>query len=111
MSYTAFSYNQVLLFVVILLGAQKNTGNGSAFTRSIEPVVLKYEIVRNEKVIGQMEAVKKEKGGLIEYQMESFVNISLVMQFSIYTKVVGVFHEGQLVSGSVLRRVNDNTQG
>ena len=78
--------------------------------KSADPVILKYEILRNDKVIGKMEAVKRDKGNLIEYQMESFVNVSLVIQLSIYTKVVGVFQQGQLVSWSVIRKVNDNTK-
>jgi hypothetical protein len=78
--------------------------------KSTDPVILKYEVVRNDKVIGKMEAVKRDRGNMIEYQMESFVSVSLIIQLSIYTKVVGVFHQGQLVSGSVIRKVNDNTK-
>ena len=77
---------------------------------SVDPVTLQYEVVRNDKVIGKMEAVKRYKGNLVEYQMESFVNVSLIIQLSIYTKVVGVFNNGQLISGSVIRKINDNTK-
>jgi len=92
----------------LLLSRAEKSGFNNA--TSSDPVILKYEIVRNDKVIGKMEAVKRDKGNMIEYQMESFVSVSLIVQLSIYTKVVGVFHQGQLVSGSVIRKVNDNTK-
>lgn len=71
-----------------------------------ETVVLKYDVIRNDKVIGHMESVKTEKVGITEYQTQSSVSINILFQLSIFTKVVGIFKDGQLVSGSVLRRVN-----
>ena len=67
---------------------------------------LHYEVLRNGKVIGYLDALKKENGNNIEYLMESNVKISLIMDFVLYSKVVGSFTSGMLTSGSVIRRVN-----
>jgi hypothetical protein len=75
-----------------------------------EQLVLKYEVIRNDKVIGHMESVMREKAGSSEYITESSVSINLIFQLSIFTKVIGIFHDGQLVSGSVLRRVNGSAR-
>ncbi len=67
---------------------------------------LQYEVVRNGKVIGQLEAFRKHNGVVTDYMMESNVKVSLLMDFSIYSKVFGSFNNGLLTSGSIIRRVN-----
>jgi hypothetical protein len=67
---------------------------------------LHYEVVRNGKVIGYLDALKKDHGAVVEYSMESNVKISLIMDFVLYSKVFGTFNNGLLTSGSVLRKVN-----
>lgn len=72
--------------------------------------VLKYEVVRNGKVIGHMESSRHDHDAVSEYHTESSVEVSIVVQLSIYTKVTGVFSHGQLVTGTALRKVNNSTR-
>ncbi len=67
---------------------------------------LQYEVLRKGKVIGYLDAMKKENGANIEYIMESNVKISLLMDFALYSKVYGSFNNGVLTSGSIIRRIN-----
>jgi hypothetical protein len=67
---------------------------------------LQYEVLRNGKVIGYLDAVKKDKGTTVEYIMESNVKVSILMDFSLYSKVSGSFYNGMLTFGSIIRRVN-----
>lgn len=43
---------------------------------------------------------------VIDYMMESNVKVSMLMDFSIYSKVYGSFNNGQLTSGTIIRRIN-----
>ena len=67
---------------------------------------LHYEVLRKGKVIGYLDAMKKDNGSIVEYSMESNVKISLLMDFALYSKVFGSFNNGILTSGSIIRRVN-----
>lgn len=73
-------------------------------------VKLQYDVVRNNKVIGQMQAIRATKGSFTEYLTESSVKVSVVVDLSIYTKVTGIFGQGQLMSGSVVRKVNNSNK-
>ena len=67
---------------------------------------LHYEVIRNGKVIGYLDAMRNGDGPIVEYSMESNVKISLLMDFALYSKVFGSFNNGILTSGSIIRRVN-----
>jgi len=67
---------------------------------------LHYEVIRNGKVIGYLDAMRNGNGPIVEYSMESNVKISLLMDFALYSKVFGSFNNGILTSGSIIRRVN-----
>ncbi|MGB4770312.1 MAG: DUF6134 family protein [Chitinophagaceae bacterium] len=69
---------------------------------------LQYDVIRNNKVIGHMQAIRTSKGSFTEYLTESSVKVSVVIELAIYTKVIGIFGQGQLISGSVIRRVNSS---
>ena len=71
---------------------------------------LLYDVIRNNKVIGQMQAIRLNKGSFTEYLTESSVKVSVVVELAIYTKVTGIFGQGQLISGSVIRRVNSSNK-
>lgn len=74
------------------------------------PVKLQYDVIRNNKVIGHMQAVKNTRGTYTEFLTESSVKVSVVVELAIYTKVTGIFGQGQLISGSVVRRVNNSNK-
>lgn len=57
-----------------------------------------------------MQATRINKGSYTEYLTESSVKVSVVIELSIYTKVTGVFGQGQLISGTVIRRVNSSNK-
>jgi hypothetical protein len=67
---------------------------------------LHYEVLRNGKVIGYLDALRKDNGAIVEYIMESNVKVSLIMDFALYSKVLGTFNNGVLTSGSIIRRLN-----
>jgi hypothetical protein len=67
---------------------------------------LHYEVLRKGKVIGYLDAMKKDNGSNVVYIMESNVKISLLMDFALYSKVIGSFNNGILISGSIIRRIN-----
>lgn len=77
---------------------------------SHEDQVLRYDVIRNDKVIGHMESVQKLRGNSTEYHTESSVHVNLVVTLSIYTRVTGYFQNGYLVSGSAIRKVNNSTR-
>lgn len=57
-----------------------------------------------------MQAIRMNKGSYTEYLTESSVKVSVVVELAIYTKVTGIFGQGQLISGSVIRRVNSSNK-
>jgi hypothetical protein len=67
---------------------------------------LRYDVIRNGKVIGYLDAIRKDQGGTVEYSMESNVKVSMLLDFSLYSKVLGSFSNGFLTYGSIIRRVN-----
>jgi len=67
---------------------------------------LHYDVIRNGKVIGYLDALRKNNGEKVEYIMESNVKVSVIMDFALYSKVIGSFDKGMLTSGSIVRRVN-----
>lgn len=98
----------ILLPFKVWSGHEKR--NAGPLGKADEDIKLTYEVVRNNKVIGMMHALKTQKGTFTEYQTESSVQVNLVLELTIYTKVVGVFRQGQLLSGSAIRKVNNSTR-
>lgn len=80
------------------------------YGKNSSPDHLTYEVIRNNKVIGVMRSARIQKGTLTEYVTESSVHVSIVVDLAIYTKVTGIYNQGQLISGSVLRKVNNSTR-
>ena len=52
---------------------------------------LHYDVIRNGKVIGYLDALRKNNGEKVEYIMESNVKVSVIMDFALYSKVMGSF--------------------
>jgi hypothetical protein len=106
------------LTIALILGvsmALPIQGNTRLLDSSLErnhdgAVKLQYEVIRNNKVIGQMQAIRVNKGSYTEYFTESSVKVSVVIDLVIYTKVTAIFGQGQLISGTVLRRVNSSNK-
>lgn len=106
------------LIIAIMLGTLvvlPNQGNSRSLDFPFEEkndglVKLQYDVIRNNKVIGHMQAIRTSKGSFTEYLTESSVKVSLVVELAIYTKVTGIFGQGQLISGSVIRRVNSSNK-
>lgn len=100
----------VILGALLALPFRANTRllNRAKSSTYDSPVKLQYDVIRNNKVIGQMQAIRFNKGNITEYLTESSVKVSVVIELAIYTKVTGIFGQGQLISGSVIRRVNSS---
>lgn len=68
---------------------------------------LYYDVLKNNSVIGQIHAVKKNNSSATEYIIESNVNLEMmVVDFKIYSMVRAAFSEGQLLQSSLVRKVN-----
>lgn len=65
-----------------------------------------YHVIKGSKVVGHMWCSKLEKNGVVEYTTESNVNISLLVDISIYNKIQSSFINGVLQDGSMQRKVN-----
>ena len=70
--------------------------------------ILVYDVIKGKKVIGNLIASKVVKDNITEYAMESNVNVDMILSFKIYSKVTGVFRDGILIDGKILRKVNDS---
>jgi hypothetical protein len=101
-----------MLGVSMALPIQGNTRllDSSVEANNDGAVKLQYEVIRNNKVIGQMQAIRVNKGSYTEYLTESSVKVSVVVDLAIYTKVSAIFGQGQLISGTVVRRVNNSNK-
>lgn len=65
-----------------------------------------YYVFKSNKVIGHMWCSRLEKNDIVEYTTESNVNISLLVDISIYNKVHSSFINGVLHIGTMQRKVN-----
>jgi hypothetical protein len=67
---------------------------------------LKYDVVRNNKVIGYLNSVKTERNNTIEYILETNVAFDILFELKIYSRISGIFSNGQLTDGKIIRTVN-----
>ncbi len=77
-----------------------------SFIPAFEQQHLKYDVIRNGKIIGQLSSIKTTKNNVVEYRAESNVEVNVIFAIKIYTFVSGVFSNGQLTDGKIIRRVN-----
>lgn len=71
-----------------------------------ETYQLRYDVIRNDKVIGYVNSVKTEKNNTTEYILESNVAVDMLFEMKIYSRISGIFSNGQLTDGKILRRIN-----
>ncbi len=67
---------------------------------------LKYDVVRNDKVIGYLNSLKTERNNTIEYILETNVAVDILFEMRIYSRISGIFSNGQLTDGKIIRKVN-----
>ena len=70
--------------------------------------VLVYDVWKGKKVIGNLIASKVVRSNITEFAMESNVTVDMILSFRIYSKVTGIFRDGILIDGKILRKVNDS---
>jgi hypothetical protein len=83
----------VILYPVFCASSAEVTGESRAGTVSL----LHYDIIRKGELIGYIDSKKTIMENQTEYQMESSVTTSLIMDFTIYSLVRGIFSQGHLV--------------
>lgn len=71
---------------------------------------LNYEILKGGKVVGTMNASMKKNNQNTEYITESKINMSMLVTVDVYNKVSGIFTDGVLQKGGIIRRVNGNVK-
>lgn len=71
---------------------------------------LSYDVIRNGDVIGYLQASRVNYGNQVDFVTESSVSVRLLMSFSMYSKVTGVFRNGILINGTALRKVNGHNK-
>jgi len=71
-------------------------------------VTLVYDVIKGKKVIGTLISSKVSTNNLTEYAIESKVNVDMILAFKIYSRVSGVYRDGVLIDGKILRKVNDS---
>lgn len=69
---------------------------------------LVYDVIKGKKVIGTLISSKITQGNITEFAIESKVSIDMILAFRIYSRVTGVYRDGVLIDGKILRKVNDN---
>src|SRR4030095_13025327 len=69
---------------------------------------LVYDVIKGKKIIGTLISSKVSANNMIEYAIESKVNVDMILAFKIYSRVSGVYRDGVLIDGKILRKVNDN---
>jgi len=69
-----------------------------------------FQIVKNDKVIGTINMVKKIYGDSIIYDSESQINVKLLLRFEITGNEKSVFKNGILVYSSVYRKLNNKVK-
>jgi len=69
-----------------------------------------FQIVKNDKVIGTINMVKKIYGDSVIYNSESQINVRLVLKFEITGIEKSVFKNGVLVYSSVYRKLNNKVK-
>jgi hypothetical protein len=67
---------------------------------------LRYDIIRNGKVIGWLVSRKSVHGKSVELATESAATVEMLLTLKFNSMVRGTFSDGLLTEGSILRRVN-----
>ncbi|WP_336514054.1 DUF6134 family protein [Pollutibacter soli] len=99
---TKFNFIRILFLINILL-----LSTASISQNKSDGTDLYYDVLKNNTVIGQIHAVKKNNSAATEYIIESNVNLEMmVVDFKIYSIVRAAFSEGQLLQSSLVRKVN-----
>jgi hypothetical protein len=78
-----------------------------SFTASSQATLV-YDVVKGKKIIGTLISSKIIRDNLTEYAIESKVNVDMILAFKIYSRVSGVYRDGVLIDGKILRKVNDS---
>jgi len=73
---------------------------------SAQEKLVKYNIIRNDNVIGQMQFSQKNESGNLYLTMTSLTKTRFVFNIEVNIEERAHFQNGQLISSSVQRRVN-----
>ncbi|MCC6288315.1 MAG: hypothetical protein IT249_10560 [Chitinophagaceae bacterium] len=71
---------------------------------------LKYDIIRADKVVGIMNATMKKNNTNVEYVTESKINMTMLVSIDVYNKVSGIFVDGVLHNGGIIRKANGSVK-
>lgn len=77
-----------------------------SFDPAAQTQVLTYDVLRNNKVIGIIKAVKRVHLNVTEFKVESDVNFDLLIEYHIYSIMQAAFNGEHLNKSSLLRKVN-----
>jgi hypothetical protein len=77
-----------------------------SFDPAAQTQTLQYDVIRNNKVIGVIKAVKRIHSGVTEFNVESDVNFDMLIDYHIYSIMHAAFSGEQLKESSLLRKVN-----
>ncbi len=89
----------VLFLMIVLISA---TSSGAQH--------LKYKVVKGEKDVGQMTALKKEEGDSIYYKLTSRTELKILFTIRVDYELEERYHKGVLVSGNSLSTLNGGVQ-
>ena len=77
-----------------------------AFDPAAQTQELNYDVLRNNKIIGQIKATKKMQSQTTVFNIESIVNFDMVIDYHIYSIMNAAFSNEQLKESFLLRKVN-----
>jgi len=97
--------NAIRKLLVLVLLSVFTCAQGSNKPDEETPKV--FQIVKNQKVIGTINIVKKIHGDSVIYDSESQIKVQLLLKFEIVGKEKSVFENGVLVYSSVYRKLNN----
>jgi hypothetical protein len=101
------SFNRKILYVAFASGFMTILITLISFLgESPDTVQLKYDVLRNDKVIGYVHSVKTERNNTTEYILESNVAVDMFFEMRIYSRISGTFRNGQLTDGKIIRKIN-----
>lgn len=70
---------------------------------------VRFDIIKNEKIIGSLEIQIKKASSIIEYQLQSNIEVSFIKKFHIKARELYRFRNGKLVYSLVKRRINNKS--
>ena len=77
-----------------------------SFDPAAQTQILHYDVLRNNKVIGAIKAVKRVHSQVTEFNVESDVNFDMLIDYHIHSVMRAAFNGEQLKESSLLRKVN-----